>query len=349
MSRGIGEFEPIQELIPEWAAIIVALVTQLGDVWFLAAIVGAVYWFHAKKREDAAVIVGLTLAGLSLISALKHAFALPRPGQPLVAIETLPWLIQPLYEETAMASGYGFPSGHALMTTIVYVSLARRLSIGTPRRRLVGATTIVAAVCFSRVALGVHYLVDVLAGVGAGLAFLLVAERLIARYPTEPGTVALSLAIAVSASNLVVSGVGPDAVLLLGASLGAFGGWQLVRLGGDVFAVDRPSQAVRPLLVRGAVASAAFAPLVAALEYLPLFSLPARGGAFGLAFAAFLTIPVVNRSERASRTWAALVFWLTMAAIGIRRLLRPSTARRGYVTGRRYVVELRRWIRAQQS
>ncbi|WP_440772116.1 phosphatase PAP2 family protein [Natronorubrum sp. DTA28] len=349
MSRGIGEFEPIQEVIPEWAAILVALLTQLGDVWFLALLVGGLYWFYATKREDAAVIIGLTMAGLSLITGLKHVFSLPRPGQPLVAIESLPGLLQPLYEATGMASGYGFPSGHALMTTIVYFSLAKRLSIGTPRRRFAGAATVVTLVGLSRVALGLHYLVDIVAGVAVGLTFLFVAERLLARSPTEQGTVAFSLAVVSSAFALAASSLEPDAVLLLGASLGTFGGWQLIKLGQDVFAVDRPSEAVRPVALRVALAGAAFAPLVAALEYFQLLSLPAAGGALGLALAVFVTIPVLTHSERASRVWTALVFWLTMAALGIRYLLRPSTWRRGYAGGRRVAGRVRRWIRTQTS
>lgn len=240
MSRGVGVVEPIQELIPEWAALLVALLTQLGDVWFLALLVGGVYWFHTD-REDAVVIIGLTLAGLSLITTLKHVFALPRPTQPLVSLETLPQVLQPLYEVTGTASGYGFPSGHALMTTIVYFSLARRLSISTCRRRVLGAAIIVGAVGFSRIALGVHYLVDILAGIGVGLLFLLVAEQLIARYPTRQGTVALSLAVVVSAISIVASSVALDAVLLLSASLATFGGWQLGQSDGAVFAADRSS------------------------------------------------------------------------------------------------------------
>ena len=349
MSRGVGEFGPIQEFVPEWAALLVALVTQLGDVWFLALLVGGLYWVHARKREDAAVVVGLTLGGLALITGLKHVFALPRPGQPLVALESLPWLVQPLYEATAMASGYGFPSGHALMTTVVYVSLARRLSIGTRRWRTLGAAAVVTLVCLSRVALGVHYLVDVVAGVAVGLAFLFVAERLLAQTPSDQPTVALALAVVASAVALVASGVDRDAVLLLGASLGTFGGWQLVQLGNAMVAVDRPSRAVRPLVVRGGLAVGAFAPLFAALEYFQLLSLPAAGGALGLALGVFVTIPVLNHSERASRVRTALVFWLTMAALGIRYLLRPSTWRRGYVLARYYVGRLRRWLRTRTT
>ncbi|ELY55835.1 phosphoesterase PA-phosphatase-like protein [Natronolimnohabitans innermongolicus JCM 12255] len=336
-------------MIPEWAAILVALLTQLGDVWFLALLVGAVYWFASNRREDAMVVVGLTLAGLSLITALKHVFALPRPGEPLVALEALPGLVQPLYETTAMASGYGFPSGHALMTTVVYVTLARRLSIGTFRTRLAVSATVIALVGLSRVALGVHYLVDIVAGVAVGLTFLFVAERLLARYADDQGTVALSLAVVVSALSLPTTGLDPDAVLLFGASLGAFAGWQLVALGRDAFAADRPSTAARPLALRGTLAAAAFAPLVAALEYFEVLSLPAAGGALGLALGAFVTVPVLRHSERATRVWTSLIFWLAVLAFGIRQLFRPSTWRRGYTVGSHYASRFGRWVRTRTS
>lgn len=347
MSRGIGEFGPIQDVIPEWAAVFVALLTQLGDVWFLAMVVGLVYWLHAQKREDAAVVLGFTIAGLALISALKHVFGLPRPQQPLVAIETLPWLIQPLYETTGMASGYGFPSGHALMTTIVYAGLARRLSISTPRRRFAGAGVIIATVCFSRVALGVHYLVDVVAGVGVGIAFLLVAERLLTRYSSEQATVAFGLAVLIGTINLIVGGLDGDGISLLGAALGTFGGWQLIVLGQRLFAIEWPSETIRPLVVRGGLAIGAFAPLILVLEEASIYSVAAHGGAVGLALGVFVTIPVLNHSKRAHRFWTALVFWTTMLALGLRYLLRPSTWRRGITLGRQYGGKLRNRIQTK--
>ena len=224
MSRGIGVLPAIQELVPEWAALLVALLTQLGDVWFLTLLVGVVYWVRPDDREDAVVVVGLMLAGFSLITALKYAFALPRPGQPLAELEALGPLARPLYEATGTADGYGFPSGHALLTTVVYGALAGRLSIGTARQRALGAATVVGLVSASRVALGVHYLVDVVAGVAVGLAFLLAANRLTARYPTDRPAITLSLAVALAVVALVVSGGAVDAVLILAASFAAFGG-----------------------------------------------------------------------------------------------------------------------------
>ncbi|WP_255171099.1 phosphatase PAP2 family protein [Natrononativus amylolyticus] len=341
MSRGVGEFGPIQETIPEWAALVVALVTQLGDVWFLALVVGLLYWVRGSERDDAAVVVGFTVAGLSLISALKHVFALPRPDQPLVLLETLPWMIQPLYEATAMASGYGFPSGHALMTTVVYVTLAHRLSIGTHRQRFAVAGTIIAAVCVSRIALGVHYLVDIVAGVGVGLAFVLIGEWLLARIAVDQGTVAFTLAVVFSASNLLVGGADTDGVLLLGTALGAFAGWQLIVLGRRLVDCERPSAAVRPLALHGGLALGAVVPLVGALETFPLLSLPAAGGAVGLAVGAFITVPIARHSRFVQRFLTALGFWSRMAALGVRYVLTPATWRRTYTQGRAYVGRLR--------
>ncbi|SEH17089.1 PAP2 superfamily protein [Natronorubrum sediminis] len=349
MSRGIGEFEPIQELVPEWAAVLVALVTQLGDVWFLAILVGTLYWLSADNREDSAIIIGLTIAGLSVITALKHVFALPRPGQPLVALEALPGLIQPVYEGTAMASGYGFPSGHALMTTIVYVSLARRLSIGTSRQRLIGATAIITLVGLSRVALGVHYLVDIVVGIAVGLAFLALLEWVFTRVENGHATITFSVSIVSSGLAVVASSADPDAVLLLGAALGTFGGWQLISFGRALAVAEQPTTAVRPLVLTGGLAACAFALLASALEVFHPLSVPAIGAALGIACGIFVTIPVLRRSERATRVWRALVFWVTMAGLGIRYLLRPTTWRRGYAGGQEYAGRARRWIRARVS
>ncbi|RKD93841.1 phosphatase PAP2 family protein [Halopiger aswanensis] len=324
MARGIGEFGPIQDLIPEWAAIVVALVTQLGDVWFLTLLVGGLYLYRTDDREEAAVVVGLLLTGFATIITLKYAFALPRPEQPFVRLESLPAIVRPLYESIGTADGYGFPSGHAFMTTVIYVALARRLSIGTARQRLLGAATVIVAVCLSRVALGVHYLVDVAAGAAGGLLLVLATEWLLDRYAADRATAAFALAILASASAVLVASDDPDAVLLLGASLGAFGGWQLVRLSEGFPEREREreqerkrdrardhrshsrsrSRIDRRLALRIGLAVGAFAPLAVALVYFGLVSMPvpAASGALGFGLAAILAVPVLHtvRSRRAS-------------------------------------------------
>ena len=44
MSRGIGGIDPIQELLPDWMALGVGLLTQLGDAWFLVLLLAVLYW-----------------------------------------------------------------------------------------------------------------------------------------------------------------------------------------------------------------------------------------------------------------------------------------------------------------
>lgn len=347
MSRGIGEFEPIRELLPEWMAVLLGLVTQLGDVWFLSLVVALVYWTRASERESVAIVIGTTLTGFALIDSLKRAFALPRPDQPVVSPETLPRVVQPLYEATGTAGGYGFPSGHAFMTTIVYLSLVDTLEIGTRRNRLAGAIGLVAVVCFSRIALGVHYLVDVAAGVALGLLLVFLVRKLTIYSALDGATVAFGIAVVASAFNLLPANTDQNAVLLLGASLGAFGGWQLVASGRELVSADRPSAVVRPLSARLGLAAASFAPIVGAFELFDPLSTAGRGAIVGLLTATVVTLPVLRHSTRAHRVLTALAFWTSMALLGGRNLLEPSTWRRFLVACRRGGSRLERWVRAR--
>lgn len=231
MSRGVGALESIQDVLPEWVALVAALLTQLGDVWFLTLVLAALYWFDAPRREAIATVAGAWLAGMGLYLGLKELFAFPRPNVPLAEPDMYPSLIRPVYEATALATGYGFPSGHAVSTTIVYFGLAAVLAVGTRRQRVAGAATIVGTVCFTRVALGVHYLVDVVAGVGVGFCLLLVVRALAALRPDDTATSTFGLAVVCAVFFAAASSVAVDSILVLAASLGGMIGWQTFDLG----------------------------------------------------------------------------------------------------------------------
>ncbi|WP_306054524.1 phosphatase PAP2 family protein [Natronococcus wangiae] len=349
MSRGIGEFEPIQEHVPEWLAVIIALLTQLGDVWFLSLLLVTLYWAHTSNRDDIAVVAGVWLAGMGLYKGLKEIFGFPRPEQVLLDPELLPRTIQPAYEATAFATGYGFPSGHAVNATIVYFGLASVLAYGTRRRRFLAAGTLVATVSFSRVALGVHYLVDVVVGAAVGIALLLLATTLMKRAPADKPTVTFALAIVTGLFFVVASDAYRDSIFVLAASLGAFAGWQLIVLGRQVRALDRPSRAPRPIAGRCSAVALTIAPLAAALELFPPFSPYAIGGLIGLVTAGFVTIPVAWYSDTVRRTAVALVFLLKVATVGVRYLLEPATWRRTIAAGRTYANRARERIRAERE
>lgn len=214
MSRGVGEFDVIQGLVPESLAVVVALLTQLGDSWFVTLLF--VVAFVRFDRDRVATGGGLVMGAIALVFITKYLFALPRPDQPLIALGALPPLLQPVYVATGYASGYGFPSGHAVVSTAAYLSLAEALPVSTRQRRYAAAAGIIAVVCLCRIALGLHYLVDVVAGVGLSVAFLLLARGLLARYrsPDDRRTVALGVGVALALVSVVATGAHIEALLL---------------------------------------------------------------------------------------------------------------------------------------
>jgi undecaprenyl-diphosphatase len=108
--------------------------------------------------------VGALAGGALLDLALKLAFRRPRP------VWESPYLA---------ASGWSFPSGHAMGSLIAYGMLAYLLVLHLRSRsaRLAvaaGAILLVLAIGFTRLFLGVHYFSDVMAGYAAGTVWLAV-------------------------------------------------------------------------------------------------------------------------------------------------------------------------------
>ena len=158
MSRGAGGIEAFRSLLPQWAIDAFAVLTTLGDTAFLLAVFLALYWFY--DRDRGAIALAVFLGGVLFITGLKTVLGLPRPPESL---------------RTVAEGGYGFPSGHAFGATVGFGLLA--LVLRTPSRpaRVAIATVAVLIVSASRVAIGVHYAVDVVVGVAVGLAYLAVA------------------------------------------------------------------------------------------------------------------------------------------------------------------------------
>ena len=179
------------------------------------------------------------------------------------------------------------------MTTIVYLSLADVLSISTRKRRYLVASLLIVTVSLSRIALGVHYLVDIVAGVGLGLGFL-VATRTVPTGDLDQGTVAFELAVFLAVLNLLISPADSDALQLAGASLGAFAGWQLVGVTRWFLSERGHSATVRSLWGRVITATIAITVLVAALGFNPVTSPLAQSGILGLGVAVFVLIPTIR-------------------------------------------------------
>lgn len=218
--RDTGVLDALQSVLWEPVVVLFALVTQLGNPWFLIAVGSGLYLAGAPAvpdRRRAAFVLALALGVVALAGVLKGYFALPRPPvrAPLPGIGVVPKVFHPLYLDVVIADGFAFPSGHALGTAAVWGGIALVSRVSTLTRRLLAAALVTGLVALSRLVLGVHYLADVLAGTVAGAAFLLVVYRLAARGERPERAFAIAVGLA------VLSAVVGDATVRTAATLGA--------------------------------------------------------------------------------------------------------------------------------
>lgn len=308
MSRDVGAVELVQAAVPEWAATGVALLTQLGDAWFLVALLGVLYWTQRDDQDDIVLVGGALLAGAGLYRGIKFTFELPRPDRPLVEPATLGAVAQPLYEATASASGYGFPSGHATSSAVVYFGLAAVLSVWTLRRRVAVATVLVAVVSLTRVALGVHYLVDVVVGAALGGFLVFLSVPVLGRLTADRETPVLVSAVLASWVYLTASGGETTAVLLAGGALGLLAGWQLVVLGRLTAETDSTVGLERVRVVLAAVSLLSLLLVLAAFPFLSAERYAVSGaGVVGLGVAVGVIVPVARlQPERCGQAIGSL-------------------------------------------
>lgn len=164
MDGGIGVW--LHTHATDLATLVLTGVTQLGAAHVLLVITlvtaGALL---LQRRIAHAALMGAALAGGHAFNALlKAVFERPRPS---------------FSDPLATATGFSFPSGHAMISLTVYGALAFVIAarVGSRRAQLLvlsSAVGLVLAIGFSRVYLGVHYASDVLAAYSAGLAWLMI-------------------------------------------------------------------------------------------------------------------------------------------------------------------------------
>lgn len=153
---------------PRWLQESVRDITALGGFAALTLIaVMAILLLLMHGRRTQALIFGATVVFAQFAAeAVKHIVDRARPD------------LVPHHDLVYSAS---FPSGHAVMAPVVYLTLAAILAAGDRRRSvkvllLVGAALLVIVIGVSRVYLGVHWPTDVLAGWTMGTAIALAAS-----------------------------------------------------------------------------------------------------------------------------------------------------------------------------
>ncbi|WP_247730404.1 phosphatase PAP2 family protein [Halovivax limisalsi] len=229
MTRGVGEHALIRETLPDWLAVLFGLVTQLGDTWFLLVLLAVLFWRARPSRSGVAFVTGAWLAGIGLYRGLKVTLALPRPAATPLDPQTLPTAVETLYQLTAFGAGYGFPSGHAVNSTVVYVGLATVWTACTVRRRYGVAGAIVLGVTTSRIVLGLHFLVDVVVGAGLALGLLAGIRALGRHVGSDTPTVAFATAVPFAGFYAVASGGTLESIALAVAAVGGLIGWRRYR------------------------------------------------------------------------------------------------------------------------
>lgn len=151
---------------PWWLEEAAADLTSLGGISVLglfAVFVVGFLLFQRKWLSGALLVAGLA-GGVALSEGLKAFFLRERPPVAYQAVETI---------------NASFPSGHALLSTVFYLSVGVMLTRAFKQRRvktyvLGAAVTVALLVGLTRIYLGAHWASDVFAGWSVGAAWAMV-------------------------------------------------------------------------------------------------------------------------------------------------------------------------------
>ena len=171
-SRGFDEWvlralrspgDPDDPIGPWWVETMFMDITSLGGTTVVTLITLAVlgYLVFSDKRAAALLVLVAVAGGAGVSSLLKLGFDRPRPDlvAHMVEVQTL-----------------SFPSGHAMVSAVTYLTLGALLAQvqGSTRLKayILGVAVILTLLIgISRIYLGVHWPTDVVAGWCAGTAW----------------------------------------------------------------------------------------------------------------------------------------------------------------------------------
>lgn len=149
-----------RDLRADWLTDVAKVVTVLGSSPFtvaVAVVAGSMLWLRDARTEVFVLVAALAICHLA-VPVLKEVYDRPRPGGGLVGAE-----------------GDSFPSGHATYSVIytwlvLTIAIRVRPGLSYASALITAGIALTAVVGLSRVYLNVHYLSDVSAGWGLGVA-----------------------------------------------------------------------------------------------------------------------------------------------------------------------------------
>ncbi|MER9233733.1 phosphatase PAP2 family protein [Mesorhizobium sp. M0622] len=169
--------QPDNPIGPAWLEGAMRDITSLGSASVLVLITAAmIVYLLLIRRPGAALLMFVAVAGGQVLSSvLKFDIDRPRPD---------------LVSHLADVASLSFPSGHAMLSAVTYLTLgsmaARFLPGRTTKIYVLGLAVLTAVlVGISRIYLGVHWPSDVLAGWCAGFAWAMLcwlAARFLQRW-----------------------------------------------------------------------------------------------------------------------------------------------------------------------
>ncbi len=158
--------DPADPIGPRWFETAIMDITALGGfaVLALVTLLAVGYLLAINRWGGALMLLAATLGGTAISEGLKMGFNRPRPD-----------LVAHVVETTSMS----FPSGHAMLSAVTYLTIGALIAHTQESRQLRGyvlgaAILLTLLIGASRVYLGVHWPTDVLAGWCLGAAWALV-------------------------------------------------------------------------------------------------------------------------------------------------------------------------------
>lgn len=156
---------PSDPIGPDWLQYAVGDITALGGYTVLTLIIiaSAAYLFTFGRWRHALIVIGASVSGAVLMHFLKLGFARPRPE---------------LVDHLTHAMSFSFPSGHATVSAVVYLTGGLLMAEAHSQRRMrvliiTCAVIVTMLIGMSRVYLGVHWPSDVIAGWALGTGWQL--------------------------------------------------------------------------------------------------------------------------------------------------------------------------------
>lgn len=166
--------DPADPIGPRWVEEWVVDLSALGGFAVLSLVTAFAigYLLTLKRWGSALLLLAATVGGTAISEGLKIGFNRPRPD-----------LVAHIVETTSMS----FPSGHAMLSAVTYLTLGALIARTQEKRRLRGyvlgaAILLTLIIGMSRVYLGVHWPTDVLAGWCLGAAWALACWAVAIRF-----------------------------------------------------------------------------------------------------------------------------------------------------------------------